>query len=815
MEQVDFFEQPILNSPYEAPTRHHELKDGAPTNKVIHRRRKCDLISPYPKPRRRGRAGVQSELGQSNQDAIDGDAGLNYDLTEFVNGIRAQVDNWRQLPNPRDWQVSPTTQRLLQHWRGHEFQGIKPFYCQLEAVETLIWLTEAAPKNVQGKRVLAQIQQANKDANPDLFRIAMKLATGAGKTTVMAMMIAWQTLNAVRMPGSNRFSRGFLIVTPGITIRDRLNVLRPEDSENYYDARELLPIDMRADIKKAIVVITNYHAFKLRETLDISKGTRRALEGRGGKLQTTETEGAMVRRVAADLMGVGPVVAINDEAHHCYRERPSSEEQVAMTREEKAQAKEDAEAARVWINGLEAFNRVLAQDTKRKGGLIATYDLSATPFFLRGSGYVEGTLFPWVVSDFSLMDAIECGIVKLPRMPVADNTVDADVPKFRDLWKHIKDDSGLPKVGRGATQGDPQQLPVLLQTALENLYGHYRSTFDAWRQAARPNVRPDLDAETDDDWVPPCLIIVCNNTATSKLIYDLVSGYERQDKDGNPVRPEPGKFPLFSNFNAATGSREPRPHTLLVDSYQLESGEEIDKGFRETFATEIDQFRREVAQREGAGAADKITDTDILREVMNTVGKAGKLGASIRCVVSVSMLTEGWDANNVTHILGVRAFGTQLLCEQVVGRGLRRASYELNENGLFDVEYAEVLGIPFEFTTNQPIKPTAPQSAPKTRVEALEERSALEITFPRVTGYRKQLPSQRLVADFSDDSSYVLSPQKVGAGETDMAGIVGEDYIMKALDHEGAGDQRRQTLGDHLLAHQNTARYPHQRQVCG
>ena len=790
VEKLNFFEQPILNSPYAAPTRHHELENGVPTNTVIPRRRKCDLISPYPKPKRTARAAAQLELGASNQDVIEGEAGLNYALTEFVNTIRSQVDSWRALSNPRDWQVSPTTQRLLLYWRTHGFQGIRPFYCQLEAVETLIWLSEAAPKTVQGRRVIEQIAHANTEANPGLLRIAMKLATGAGKTTVMAMLIAWQTLNAVRTPGSSRYSRGFLIVAPGLTIRDRLNVLRPEDSENYYDTRELVPLDMRADVKKAIVVITNYHAFKRRETLELSKGTRRALAGREGTLSTKETEGEMVRRIAPELMGLGPIIALNDEAHHCYRERPDGQEQTAaanreMSREEKDQAKAAAEAARVWISGLEAFNRVLAKDHKHKdrkhkgrsGGLIATYDLSATPFFLQGSGYVEGTLFPWVVSDFSLMDAIECGIVKLPRMPVADNTVDADVPKFRELWRHIRDGPGLPKGSRGAAHaksaGDPQQLPVLLQTALENLYGHYQATFEAWAAAGAA--------------VPPALIIVCNNTATSKLVYDFIAGYEKYDAHGAFAGVEPGKFPLLSNFNTTTNSRHSRARTLLVDSYQLESGEEIDKDFRSTFAAEIDQFRREVAQREGAGAAEKISDTDILREGMNTVGKAGKLGAGIRCVVSVAMLTEGWDANNVTHILGVRAFGTQLLCEQVVGRGLRRASYELNEAGLFDVEYAEVLGIPFAFTSAQPIRPTAPQAAPKTHVTAMAERAGLAISFPRLVGYRKQLPTQQLVADFSEDSRFVLSPEKVGPGEVDMAGIVGEEYILRA--HKTSGDR--------------------------
>jgi type III restriction enzyme len=151
-----------------------------------------------------------------------------------------------------------------EHWRHHPFSNQRPFFCQVEAVETAVWLTEVAPHSPAGKRILSYLSQVNEEANPELSRLALKLATGAGKTTVMAMLIAWQTINAVRHPGSKLFTRGFLLVAPGLTIRDRLRVLWPNDPENYYTTRELVPLDFTDDIKKATIVITNYHALTSR-----------------------------------------------------------------------------------------------------------------------------------------------------------------------------------------------------------------------------------------------------------------------------------------------------------------------------------------------------------------------------------------------------------------------------------------------------------------------------------------------------------------------------------------------------------------------
>ena len=749
-----FFEQPILNSPYSPPTRYHALdEDGQPLDSPpIDGRRRSEIITPVPLPKKR--------KGKAAEPTLDlGDTGSagdepEYNPTPIINEIREHVASWRAIKNPADWGVTPTTARLLTHWREFNFTGPKPFFCQVEAVETIIWLAEFVPKRpAQYRTILAHLKGGNEASNPELYRLAMKLATGAGKTTVMAMLIAWQTLNAVRWTGDkkkNPFARAFLVIAPGITIRDRLRVLEPEHPQNYYETRELVPTDLRLDVAKAKIAIVNYHVFKRKEKLEVSKTGRALLRGRGPELESEETDGQLLERACGSILHVGPVVVINDEAHHCYRERQKT---VAdLKGDEKDEAEKNNAAARLWISGIETLKRHL-------GKLAAVYDLSATPFFLSGSGYREGSLFPWVVCDFSLIDAIECGIVKLPRVPVDDSRISkGDMPIYRDLWAVLKERGrSLPKKGASkAGELDPEKLPPELQTALNSLYSHYAQTFAQW-----DGVLP----------TPPVFIVVCSNTAVSKLVYEWISGYERLNEDGEPYTVHNGHLDLFRNFDD-TGQRLAKPFTLLIDSEQLESGDALDPGFREIAGTEIEQFKRDKIAREGAGA--KISESDLLREVMNTVGRPGKLGEGIRCVVSVSMLTEGWDANTVTHVVGVRAFGTQLLCEQVVGRALRRQSYTLDPTtNLFPVEYAEIIGIPFAFTAKPVPAPVTPPK-PSTRIEAIKARASLEIMFPRVEGYRFELPNERLRAEFSDDSRFTLTEENVGPCKVLLQGIVGE-----------------------------------------
>ena len=414
---LSFTEEPILNSPYEKPERHWELRNGTPTDEVIDQRRPSEYVTPVP-PSQKQSAQGRMTLGVPGLSSEE----QEYDPTPIINEIRRRVDQWRAIPDRRRWGVTPETARLLEHWRYRESIGLRPFFCQVEAAETVIWLTEVARILPSGERtprrefrgIFDHIRRANREASSELLRVALKLATGTGKTTVMAMLIAWQTVNAKRHPNSRQFTKGFLITTPGITIRDRLRVLLPSDPENYYEHRNIVPSEFIKDVREARVVITNYHAFRLREEEQSNPANRALRQGRGPRLNTLETEGKMMQRVMSPLMSLGRIMAFNDEGHHCYRERQEHPDTTTLDRDEKAEAERNNAAARLWINGLETV--------ERKIGTLAVMDLSATPFFLQGSGYHEGTLFPWTVCDFSLMDAIESGIVKIPRVPVSDNT---------------------------------------------------------------------------------------------------------------------------------------------------------------------------------------------------------------------------------------------------------------------------------------------------------------------------------------------------------------------------------------------------------
>ena len=506
-----FFENPILNSPYRYPSRHWELDgDGQPTQKIIEHRRRAEFISPIPKPKKRGGKTEQGRLVFDEGKGLSTREQQYAQHAEIINSVRREVDDWRRRPDPGQWRVTPETARLLQHWRHHRFGDLRPFFCQVEAIETVIWLSEVAPRSGRaGRRFLHYLEDASHEANPGLPRLALKLATGAGKTMVIAMLIAWQTINAVRRRQSSRFTRGFLIVTPGLTIKDRLRVLKPNDPDSYYRGRELVPGDLLPDLDRAKIVITNYHALRRRERIEIAKGGRSLLQGRGPALDTLESEGQMLKRVMSELLGVKNILVLNDEAHHCYREKPGEKQEGKLEGDEKKDAEKNRETARLWISGLEAVNRKL--------GTSRVIDLSATPFFLSGSGYAEGTLFPWTMYDFSLMDAIECGIVKLPRVPVADNVPGNEMPMYRDLWKHIR--TRMPRRGRGKAGAlDPSSLPPQLRTALDALY---EDTFRLWEKA--------------EISVPPCFIVVCNNTATSKLVYDYISGFYREREDGSRV----------------------------------------------------------------------------------------------------------------------------------------------------------------------------------------------------------------------------------------------------------------------------------------
>lgn len=740
MKQV-VIENPIINSPFKEPVLHFRFTDEGITNEVVERRRISSYFVPIAQPRKKSK----NQLTFSTEWRED-----RIEENKFINQVRERVAQWRKQGYPSS-SVTKTTKLLLDYWQREE-RTRKLFFCQIEAIETAIYVTEVA-KKYGDAWIENKIHAANAEANPLLYRIALKMATGSGKTVVMAMLVAWHVLNKIANSQDPLFSDSFLIVTPGITIRDRLRVLLPNDPQNYYRTMDIVPPDLIPELGKAKIIITNFHPFKQHEKINTGKLTKSILNT-GDTSLFTETPDQMVRRVCRELGNKKNIIVINDEAHHCYRHKVDSEVEI-LKGDERKEAEKREEEARIWISGLEAV--------KAKIGLKVVYDLSATPFFLRGSGYPEGTLFPWVVSDFSLIDAIESGIVKVPRVPVADDSVVGEQPTYRDLWPRIRDH--LPKKGRKteALNGEPN-LPAELEGALQSLYLNYEKYYRKWEK--------NTEARSNG-LTPPVFIVVCNNTNVSKMVYDYIAGWEKQLSEDSSVV-VPGKLPLFSN--GEHGGWSVRPNTILVDSQQLESGEAMSDDFKKIARDEIEEFKAEYKLRFPGRDVEDLTDEDLLREVMNTVGKPGKLGENIKCVVSVSMLTEGWDANTVTHILGVRAFGTQLLCEQVVGRGLRRMSYVENEDGKFGPEYAEVYGVPFSFipSAGSAVDPV-PGPMP-TRVRALEDRIACEITFPRLMGYRYELPAETLVAKFTEDSHMVLSTADIPT-KTELEPIFGEGSI--------------------------------------
>jgi type III restriction enzyme len=726
---------PILNSPFHEPKRHFYFDEDGITDKIVEARRLSSYFVPVPQPNKKGKQLVLDT--EWTKDRVE--------ENKFINAVRNTVSKWRFGGYDG---ITGTTRQLLTYWRNPERER-RLFFCQIEALETAIYLTEVADRQ-DGAWIVRQLKEANDAHSPLLSRVAFKMATGSGKTVLMAMLIAWHTLNKQANPHDSRFGDAFLVVAPGITIRDRLRVLLPSDAGNYYRQLDVVPETLRAQLAHAKIIVTNYHAFMPREKVAVGKLTKLVL-GNARTGAFTESPEEVVRRVCRGLGNKKGIVVMNDEAHHCYRSKPIAEGE-KLVGDERKEAEKREEEARVWITGLESV--------KRKIGLRVVYDLSATPFFLKGSGYREGTLFPWVVSDFSLIDAIEAGIVKVPRVPVADNAMTGEQPTYRELWPRIKDH--LPKKGRGtdAVVGEPK-LPAELEGALQSLYINYKVSFEQWQQDAGARLRGGT---------PPVFIVVCNNTNVSKLVFDFIAGWEKTLPDASKVL-VPGKLHLFSNV--VDGRWLGRPNTILVDSEQLESGEAMSEDFRKLAAREIEEFKTECRKRFPERDPEKLTDEDVLREVMNTVGKPGKLGEQVRCVVSVSMLTEGWDANTVTHILGIRAFGTQLLCEQVVGRGLRRRSFALTAEGHFEPEYAEVYGVPFSFIPTDGSTPAPRPTKPVTRVRALEERSALEMRYPRLLGYRYDLPPEKLHAQFSEQSRLVLTTADVPT-ETENAPIVGE-----------------------------------------
>jgi type III restriction enzyme len=629
----------IVNSPYGEPGRYWRYDRET---------QRFDLIEGERRPAGYVRASENSKSFDDPGEFIE---------LPLVNRIRQRVKQWREAGYPG---VTGTTKRLLEHWYDpDQREGRRFFFCQLEAMETLIWWVEASPSERQGIEISGD--------GGEFTRLCSKMATGSGKTIVMAMLIAWQVLNKVASPLDTRFSKNVLVVAPGLTVKSRLQVLFPHGPGNYYDEFDVVPPGLRDRLRQAKVMVRNWHALL---PLDPNEGPKVVKKG-------PESDEVFTKRVLEEMANAKNIVVINDEAHHAWRVAPKSTV--------KGVSKADIEEATLWVGGLDRIHRT------RK--ILTCFDLSATPFAPTGKQSGEATLFDWIVSDFNLNDAIESGLVKTPRVVVRDDGKHSSDYKSR-LYHIYRDPEVQPDLNRKAKEEEP--LPDLVITGYYLLGRDWLETAERWEVA---------NAST-----PPVMITVGNRTETAARVHHAFAKGNIQVADlGDPAR------------------------MLRIDSKVLEKAEE-----REEAATvEAPTITEDAEAVENGAASKKLSaqeQAELLRRTVDTVGRPGEPGEKVQNVISVGMLSEGWDAKTVTHIMGLRAFSSQLLCEQVVGRGLRRTSYEVDpETRLFEPEYVNIFGVPFTFLPHEGGDgPPPPPPSPKTRIEALPERSEYEIKWPNI-----------------------------------------------------------------------------------
>lgn len=636
----------IINSPHQEP-QHHWFYDRENRDFYI----------------KEGRRPAGYVMATPNSKAFD-DPGIFVEI-DTVNQIRPRVKAWREEGYPG---VTGITKRLLNHWQDpEERRDRRFFFCQLEAIETLIWLTEAPAADKVG---------INIEGDGGAFdRWCSKMATGSGKTIIMSMIIAWNFLNKVTNPTDPRFSKYALVVAPGLTVKSRLQVLLPASEENYYEEFNIVPHALMDRLRQGKVIIHNWHAlaWDTQDKLDskVAKGHLRSVD----KRQRMEISGeAYVRQVLGEMSNARNIIVLNDEAHHAWRMNPEAAGKYKRTGSEK----DSAEEATIWIGGLDRIHE--------QRGILRCFDLSATPFTPSGKKAAEESLFSWIVSDFGLNDAIESGLVKTPRVVVRDDSERTKELKSR-LYHIYADEEVKDDINRKADETEP--LPDLLINAYYLLGIDWQETKKAW--------------EANGHKVPPVMITVANRTETSSRI----------------------KYAFDHNQIHIPELCDPEK-TLQIDSRVLDSAE------AETEAVEI-EFDTEEESEENSPKLTKKQQAELLRLTVDTVGKEGEPGEQIQNVISVGMLSEGWDAKTVTHIMGLRAFSSQLLCEQVVGRGLRRVSYEVGEDGLFEAEYVNIFGVPFTFLPHEGGEGTPPPPPkPKTKIEPKKEKEQHEIIFPNI-----------------------------------------------------------------------------------
>ena len=570
------------------------------------------------------------------------------------------MKDWREAGYPG---VTAVTKRLPDYWTDpEEFDIRRFFFCQLEAAETLIWLTEAGERPRAGLDIPGD--------GGEFRRLCAKMSTGTGKTVVMSMIIAWHVLNKAAHTQDARFSRNVLVVAPDLTVKNRLAVLEPSAEGNFYQAFRIVPSELMDKLRQGKVRVRNWHALNWESGEQIAR--KRSVDKRGAK-----SDEAYVRDVLEDMSRARNLLVINDEAHHAWRIPPN-----AATR---GIDRAEVEQATKWVGGLDRIHRAR--------GILACYDFSATPFTPSGRAAAEESLFDWIVSDFGLNDAIESGLVKTPRVVVRDDVPDAKTYKSR--FYHIYNDGEVrDDLNRRAEPHDP--LPPLVTNAYYLLGYDWRETARSWRESGHQT--------------PPVMITVANRTETAaRVSHALAHGRVLIDELCDPGR------------------------ILHIDSRVLKQAEETEEPVAALSGEDGDDDDADG----DAAAPSPLTAgqrAERLRRMVDTVGKPGQPGENVQNVISVGMLSEGWDAKTVTHVMGLRAFSSQLLCEQVAGRGLRRTSYEVNEaTGLFEPEYVNIFGVPFAFlpyesTGDGPPKPPSP----KTEIKPVPDKAAHEIRFPNV-----------------------------------------------------------------------------------
>lgn len=631
----------IINTPYDEPT-HYWSYDGKTRTFTL----------------KEGRRPAGYVVASESSRAYD-DPGVFVEIP-LVNTIRPRIAAWRNAGYPG---VTGITRRLLDHWRNPEERvNRRFFFCQLEAIETLIWMVEGDESQKVGIDVPTD--------GGEFIRLCCKMATGSGKTIVMTMVCAWQILNKTAYPQDARFSKSIFIVAPGLTVRSRLKVLMPSEPGNYYDEFNIVPSGLHDKLRQGRVLIRNWHALNWETEEKLKK--KRTVDMRQ---RTPKSDEAYVREVLVEMSAAQNIVIINNEAHHAWR--------VPAESKVKGVKKEDIEEATKWVGGLDRIHKA--------GGILKCFDFSATPFAPSGKRSSEEALFGWIVSDFGLNDAIESGLVKTPRVVIRD---DGKLGKdYKSRLYHIYMDPDVKSdINRKADEHEPLADLVL--------NGYYLLGKD-WREAAKLWEEKGIPT-------PPVMITVANRTETAARVkYAFDRGKVKIEELSNPDR------------------------TLHIDSKVLEMAEAMDE--ESANETEASNDGAEEENGEPKKELTKKEKAEHLRKTVDTVGRIGMPGQNVQKVISVGMLSEGWDAKTVTHIMGLRAFSSQLLCEQVVGRGLRRTSYEIGDDGKFEPEYVNIFGVPFTFLPHEGTEDVVPvPPKPKTPIDPDPKKQQFEISWPNI-----------------------------------------------------------------------------------